>query len=319
MGRNGTADAGGAGRGGAVNEPQVSAVIVSFNTREDLLRCLGSLAANVTLPLETIVVDNASADGSVEAVRARFPRVELIANAANAGFARANNQGLERARAPLLLVLNGDAEVQPGAVEAMVAVLARRPDVGIVGPRTVGSDGGPQVSFGPRLSILNELAQRQLVRGVRAGWPPALRRAQAISSRPGEPAWVSGSCMLARREALEAVGYFDEAFFLYEEDVDLCLRVRRAGFKVAFVPEALVVHHLGRSMATDPERARFEYHRSHLLLYRKHKHPPAVALLRWQLLVRSAAGWLAAAGPGEARRRRRRSHGRILGLALRGR
>jgi hypothetical protein len=124
--------------------------------------------------------------------------------------------------------------------------------------------------------------------------------------------------MLARREIVEKIGFFDEGFFLYEEDVDLCLRVRRAGFEVAFVPEAVVVHHLGRSMAFDPERARLEYHRSHLRLYRKHKHPPAVALLRWQLLLRAGAAWVAAAGPGEERRLRRRAHRRILALALRG-
>jgi hypothetical protein len=300
-----------------VNE--VTAVVVSFNTREDLLRCLGSLEANVTVPLETVVVDNASADGSVDAVRARFPRTEVIANPDNVGFARATNQGLRRARTPLVLILNSDAEVQPGAVEAMAAVLSRRPEVAIVGPKTLGTDGGPQVSFGPRLSILNEWSQRRLVRGVRAGSALALRRAAALASKPHEPAWVSGSCMLARRDVLEKVGDFDESFFLYEEDVDLCLRVRQAGFKVAFVPEAVVVHHLGRSMASDPERARLEYHRSHLLLYRKHKPSPAVALLRWQLLVRAAAAWLADLGPGEARRLRRRAHGRVLALALQGR
>jgi N-acetylglucosaminyl-diphospho-decaprenol L-rhamnosyltransferase len=297
---------------------EVTAVVVSFNTREDVLCCLGSLEANVTLPLRTIVVDNASADGSVEALRSRFPRAEVIANAENVGFARATNQGLRRARTPLILILNSDAEVRAGAVETMAAVLAQRPDVGIVGPRTLGTDGGPQVSFGRRLSILNELRQRRLVLGVRHRRPAALRRAEALAAVAREPAWVSGACMLARREVLEQVGYFDEAFFLYEEDVDLCLRVRRAGFKVAFAPEAVVVHHLGRSMAFDPERARLEYHRSHLLLYRKHQHRLALALLRGQLLLRAGAGWIAALGPGEPRRGRRRAAARTLALALRG-
>ena len=299
--------------------PRVSTVVVSFNTREHLLRCLASLET-VVLPLEVIVVDNASADGSPEAVAERFPATRVVANAENAGFARACNQGLALARAPLVLLLNSDALVRPGAVESMAALLDARPGVGAVGPRTLAADGSVQVSFGPPLTPLNEWKQRRLVQGVRAREPAALGRAAALAALEHEPAWLSASCLLARREALAGIGGFDEAFFLYEEDVDLCRRLRQAGWALVFTPEAEVVHHLGRSMEQAPERARREYHRSHLLYYRKHNGPVATALLRVWLAGTAGGRWLASwrrRGPeGEEARRAQRE---VLRLALRGR
>ena len=133
------------------------------------------------------------------------------------------------ATAPYLLFLNSDAEVATGAVDALAACWTRRPDVAIVGPRTVNGDGTAQVSFGPALTPLAEWRQRRLVRGRgAAGSGRAAERARALAV-PSEPDWVSGSCLLIRRRAFDAVCGFDEGFFLYEEDVDLCVRVRAAG------------------------------------------------------------------------------------------
>jgi len=300
-----------------VSTPGVSVVIVSYNTREDLLRCLASLRDHVVrLLLEVAVVDNASSDGSVEAVMEHFPGVTVLANAENVGFSRANNLGLRQTRAPYVLILNSDAEVRPGAVDALVALLEARPEVGIAGPRTVGSDGTAQVSFGPALTPLAEWRQRRLVRGVRRHEPGALRRAEALTRREQEPAWVSASCLLARRATREAVGGFDEGFFLYEEDVDLCVRVRRAGWRIVFTPAAEVVHHLGRSMERSAERARLEYQRSHLRYYAKHNGVAATALLRAFLLAGAAGRWTAALGPGAARRQRRSREAALVSLAL---
>ena len=278
--------------------PRVAAVVVSYNTRDDLLRCLASLRDHVTMPMETVVVDNASADGSAEAVRREFPGARLVESAENEGFSRANNRGIRESSAPYILVLNSDAEVRPRAVETLTALLDERPDVGVAGPRTLGSDGTAQVSFGPALTLLAEVRQRRLVRGVREGRPAALRAVEATSLRAHEPAWVSASCFLARRSALDAVGGFDEGFFLYEEDVDLCVRVRRAGWRVVFTPQAEVVHHLGRSMDQTPARARIEYHRSHVRYYRKHNGPIQAGLLRLVIGLSSVARWLRAVGPG---------------------
>jgi hypothetical protein len=299
--------------GGTV--PRVSAIVVSYNTRDDLRRCLEALLAQTGVSLDVIVVDNASTDGSVDAVRARFPEVRITANTANLGFSRANNLGLRAARGPYVLVVNSDCEVRPGAVGTLCAILEVRPDVAIVGPRTVGTDGAPQVSFGPSLTPLAEWRQSRLVRGVKAGEATALSRASALAQREQEPDWVSASCFLARREALEAVGGFDECFFLYEEDVDLCLRVRRAGWRVVYTPTAEVVHHLGRSMDRAPALARLEYHRSHLRFYAKHNSAADRIALRAWMAGRAAWGWLRA-GPGTAGQARRAEELAILSLAL---
>jgi N-acetylglucosaminyl-diphospho-decaprenol L-rhamnosyltransferase len=293
----------------------VSVIVVSYNTRERLLACLAALEARIALPHEVIVVDNASADGSAAAVRARFPGAIVLENEANVGFARANNQGLERAQGDYALILNSDAEVGAGCVETLARLLDARPDVGIVGPRTRFADGRIQVSFGPMLTPRAEWRQRRLVRGVAAGDPEALRRAEALAAVAHEPAWVSGSCFLARRRAIDQVGRFDEGFFLYEEDVDLCVRVRAAGWKVVFTPTAEAVHHLGSSMGQSAG-AGLEYHRSHVRFYAKHHGWGPRLVLRGALAARGVASWLTARGPRAGEERRAAAS--LLRLALQG-
>jgi N-acetylglucosaminyl-diphospho-decaprenol L-rhamnosyltransferase len=302
----------------AAAAPRVSVVIVSHNTRDDLLRCLAALRAHARVTLETIVVDNASSDGSAAAAKRGFPEVRVVECTENLGFGRANNLASREAHGTYLLVLNSDAEVRAGCVEALCRLLDERPDVGIVGPRTLGADGAPQMSFGPALTPWSEWRQRRLVRGVRAREPWALARAAALCAVEQAPDWVSGSCLLARRQAFDAAGGFDESFFLYEEDVDLCVRVRAAGFRIVFTPAAEVVHHLGRSMATAAARARFEYQRSHLIYYRKHNGPFWTTMLRLLVFASGLPGWLGALGPGDARRIRRAQQRRILALAWSG-
>lgn len=260
---------------------QVAAVVVAWNSREDLPAALGSLQP-VTLPLEIVVVDNASEDGTAALVRRDFPAVRLVEAGANLGFAKASNLGWRATSAPLVLFLNPDAEVLPGAVEALCAVLERRPEVGIVGPATRNPDGTAQVSFGPDLTPWKEWRQRRLVRGVAARDPAVLREVEALCAREHEPDWVSGSCLMARRSLLERLSGFDEQFFLYEEDADLCLRARQAGTRVVFTPAARIVHRRGRSMERSGSRATLEYDRSHRLYYRKHGNPLSrVVLALW--------------------------------------
>lgn len=280
--------------------PRVAVVIVSFEAREALLAGLGALRAHASLPLEIVVVDNASTDASADAVRAAHPEALVIANPENVGFARACNQGWRASRAPHVLFLNPDAEVTPAAVEALVRLLESRPEVGAAGPRTRGTDGAIQVSTGPDLTPLAERRQRGLVLGVARREARALAEAEALHAREHEPQWVSGSCLIARRAALEAVSGFDERFFLYEEDADLCRRLRSEGWRVVFTPAAEVRHHLGRSMAKAPRRARLEYHRSHLLYYRKHNGPVSQAALRLLLAARGLGDWLHGLASGDA-------------------
>jgi N-acetylglucosaminyl-diphospho-decaprenol L-rhamnosyltransferase len=275
---------------GGTEPARVDAVLVSYESRDLVLAALASLREHGGVPLDVVVVDNASTDGTVTAVRDRHPRARLLANPDNRGFAAASNQGWRAGRAPLVLFLNPDAEVTAGAVGVLADVLDARSDAAIVGPRTLSEDGSVQVSTGEDLTIASERRQRRLVRGVRARDPRRLSEADERHSRPHEPDWVSGACLLARRSALEALGGFDEGFFLYEEDADLCRRARAAGWRVLFTPEAVVRHRLGRSMAGAAARARAEYDRSHLRYYSKHNGFLETALLRvWLAATRVAS------------------------------
>jgi GT2 family glycosyltransferase len=294
--------------------PRVAVVVVSFETRDTLLAALAPLHAPGSTGVELVVVDNASTDGSVEAVRARHPAARVLANATNVGFARACNQGWRASRAPLVLFLNPDAALPPGALETLAALVEARPDVGIAGPRTRSSDGTIQVSTGPDLSLRSEWRQRRLVRGVARRDAGFLAQAEARHAREHEPDWVSGACLMARREALTAVGGFDERFFLYEEDADLCRRVRGRGWRVVFTPAVEVRHALGRSMARASRRARLEYHRSHLLYYAIHNGRAARLVLRLLLAGHALAD--ISAGALSSRGEQRQDGAALLRLAL---
>jgi GT2 family glycosyltransferase len=256
----------------------VAAVLVSWNTRDELLLALGSLRREDPA-LEIVVVDNASTDGSPEALRAAHPDVTLIQNPENVGFGPAANQALNRTTAPYVLLLNSDAELRPGALPALAHVLDTRPEVAVVGPRTRFADGAIQLSWGSRPGFVSEWSQRRLVKALEAREPGAMHHAEALASREHEPDWLSASAWLARREALLAAGLFDEGFFLYWEDVDLSLRLRDAGWRLVFTPTAEVVHRQGASNERSGGRALAEYHRSHLRFYRKHNGPLGAAAL----------------------------------------
>jgi GT2 family glycosyltransferase len=289
--------------------PRVSVIVVSYEAREELCRCLAALATHVTLPHEVIVVDNASADGSAPAVRSLFPAVRLLEVGDNVGFARGCNLGLEAARGDYVLLLNPDAELEAGALEALYAFLEDHPGVAAVGPRVVHADGTPQLSFGRDLTLVSEWRQRRLVRGLARRDAHIVAEITARIARPQQPDWVSGACLLARTADLRAIDGFDAGFFLYEEDADLCRRLRAAGGTIAFTPAATVIHHLGRSMARNATRARLAYHASHLRYYDKHNGPFARAALRLLLLGRAAGQVLDAA-------RRRDAAGGADGRAL---
>jgi N-acetylglucosaminyl-diphospho-decaprenol L-rhamnosyltransferase len=260
-------------------------IVVSFNTRDDLLTCLASLYALPPAGLhEIVVVDNGSADGSVDAVRAAWPAVRLVALATNVGFAAANNVALKTATAPLALLLNSDTRVPPGAIDALVARLAET-GATAAGPRLVDGRGRPEVSFGPMLSPGAELLQRMRVRiGQRDAWW-ARRYIARLVSRERVVDWISGACLLVRREAALAAGLFDERYFLYEEDVDFCARLRARGGRVLFTPHAEIVHLRGRSGASAAGAVSAHYDRSHLAFYEQHA-PRWAPLLRAWLRLR---------------------------------
>ncbi len=261
----------------------VAVVIVTYNSRKDIERCLHSVfeGGPGTGPAEVVVVDNASTDDTVAYVTAQWSSVRVMVSPDNRGFSAANNIGIRATTAPLVLLLNPDTVVPPGAIDALARHLVAAPGTGIIGPRLVDAHGTPELSFGPMISPWGELRQKLRLSGARRGWRVARQAITRMTSCAGPRDWVSGACLLIRRDVLEAVGGLDERFFMYTEDVDLCAEVRRLGYAVWFEPSVTVMHLRGQSAATNPHTTQLR-RQSHMAFYRKH-HPRWVGLLRWYL------------------------------------
>lgn len=265
---------------------EVAIVIVSYNAQAELQACLEALVQDPpTTSHEIIVVDNASSDGSPDAVRARWPHITVVDAGANLGFARATNLGIRTTTSRMVLLLNSDTLPPPGAIDRLVDVLLTRNTVAAVGPRLVDGNGTLEISFGAMISPLNELWQKCLVLGYSWKLPflEKLVECRARSERVVD--WVSGACLLVHRADAEAVKLLDERFFLYGEDVDFCAAIRDRGRKILFTPTVEIVHHRGRSGQHAPAQTVTAYRRSQLAFYRKH-HPTWYQVLRAYLRLR---------------------------------
>ncbi len=266
--------------------PRLTIVIVSYNTQADLARCLESLRDTPpAVPLQIVVVDNASRDGSAAYVRAHHPEVRLIDSGDNLGFAKANNLGIRATESELLLLLNSDTIVPPNALDRLVATLDRFPAVVAVGPRLTDGAGNPELSWGQMISPRAEWRQRALMRGLAADDAPTRALVERLSHEERVVDWVSGACLLVRRAAACEAGLLDEQFFMYTEDVDFCAALRARGGQILFTPASEVIHLRGRSAATAPSATNRRYRDSHLAFYRKH-HPRWVPILRLYLALR---------------------------------
>jgi hypothetical protein len=227
---------------------EVSAVVVSYNTRDLLRECLRSVYASDLPPAEVFVVDNASADGTPEMVAAEFPAVTLIALDRNLGFAGANNVAIRRSRGDRVLLLNPDATIAPDGISGLSRALDRWPRAAAVGPRILNPDGSFQ-SCGYRFpTVLSELRQSRNVNRV-VSWVLGPDRGPDLSTEDREVDWSDGACMLLRREAIAQVGGLDERYFLYTEELDWCFNARKAGWSIVVVPSVTVWHHRGQSSA----------------------------------------------------------------------
>lgn len=231
-------------------EIAVSIVIVSRDTRGVLGACLRSIAAHAgEVATETIIVDCASSDGTPAMVRADFPDAILLEPGANLGFARGNNLGIRRARGALVLLLNPDTELTPGALPALVSALAADPAVGVVGPRLCYPDGSVQSSRRRFPTLATAAVESTLLQE----WLPghSALHTYVMGDVPDDAAhdadWLVGACLLARRAVFASAGLLDERLFLYSEEPEWCWRVRRAGWRVRYLPAAEVIHHEGTS------------------------------------------------------------------------
>jgi hypothetical protein len=234
-------------------QPVISVVIVSFNTKNLLRDCLLSLfKESEGIPKEVICADNASRDGSADMVAAEFPEVRLIRSKANLGFAGANNLAFEQASGKYIVLLNSDAFLQPGALQRAIEHMEAEPNIGIGGAKLVGSDGSWQPSARLFPSVLNDFLT---LSGLSAKFPRSrafgrVDRTWADDDEACDVDWVPGAFSILRRDVLEKVGYFDENFFLYYEEVDLCKRFKNLGYRVRYWPDVVVVHLGGESSKT---------------------------------------------------------------------
>lgn len=246
-----------------MTDPLLSVIILNWNTRDLLRDCLSSLHP-FSSEWEVLVVDNASTDGSVALVQNQFPAVQLITSTANCGFAAGNNLGLRASTGRYVLLLNSDTLVMPGALTALVRFMDEYPAAGAVGPRLLRPDGTPQpYAFGgdptPVYLLWRGVVQLILHRHLH-NW--AAEEVHTVD-------WVSGACLMARREMINQVGLLDESIFMYFEDNDWCLRMRKAGWQVYFNPHTEITHIGGQSLKKNP-RAQRAYDASLTYFYVKH-------------------------------------------------
>jgi GT2 family glycosyltransferase len=260
----------------AVGRPAVSVVIVNYNGGGLLLECLARLLERTAVPIEILLVDNASSDGSAGEVSRAFPSVRLIANSANVGFARASNQGMALAGADYLLLLNPDLIVGERAVDTVHAYMTSHPGVGICGPRILLPTG--RLDRPCRRSFKTPATYLHKALGLTSLFPESRTFGRYYLSylderQTFEVDAVIGAFLMARRSLIDRIGLLDERFFLYCEDEDFCLRAKRAGFKVVYLGEAVAVHHKSSSARQKPVRSLYEWHRSVFQFHRKNIAP----------------------------------------------
>jgi hypothetical protein len=255
-----------------VTAPLVSAILVNYNAGRELAMALQSIADDMAAqPWEAVVVDNASSDGSAGEVAAFAPHARLVQNRQNVGFARGVNQGLAATAASTVLIMNPDCRLEQGAFGVLSSELQRDEGVALVGPRILNPDGSVQGSARGDPDMLTGLFGRSTA--LRRALPNlAVSKRNVVADAGGgiEVDWVSGACMLARRSALERVRGFDERYFLYWEDADLCRRLRGEGYRIRYVPTATAVHRVGHSSRVVRSSAIRAFHESAYLYYSTH-------------------------------------------------
>ena len=260
-------------------------IVVTYNSVTEIDACLQSLVGQTApFPTTVSVVDNASTDGTAAHVRAKWPSVTVMDAGDNIGFSRANNLGIRATDSEYVLLLNPDTVAPPGAIPTLIRGLASRPDAAVAGPRLLDDRGFPELSWGPPINPFNELRQKILSALYDRRLHSVVRYVDRLSRQTRDVAWVSGACMAARRADLQAVGLFDERFFMYTEDVDLCVALRSRGRRVLYVAAAEVLHYRGRSAARNPELER-RRRQSHMAYYEKNAPAWAPALRAYLKLL----------------------------------
>jgi GT2 family glycosyltransferase len=251
-----------------------SIIILSFNTKDLTVNAIRSVFSSKTgYHYEIIVVDNASADNSVQFIRNEFPQVQLIENKMNVGFAKANNQGMKIAKGKYVLLLNSDTIVEPDTLDVMIRFMNEHPRIGASGCKIVLPDGSLDKAC--KRGFPTPSASFYYVFGLSRMFPnnPKLNQYQLGHLDPDRDYPVDclvGAFMMVRREAIDRVGLLDEDFFMYGEDIDWCYRIKQSGWEIYYYPYVRITHYKGASSRKKPFKIIYEFHRAMVLFHRKH-------------------------------------------------
>jgi GT2 family glycosyltransferase len=293
---------------------RVSVVIVNYNTKDLVCQCITSLQTQPSeCKIETILVDNASTDGSCEEVESRFPSVRIIRNVQNLGFAAANNQGLAQAQGEFLLLLNSDTIVMPRSLDKMCEAAELNHNIGVVAPKLIYPDGSLQMSYGPLPTLLGVFCS---FFDIKCLIPPSMRQ------RLGRSRWTkllgkttsnylewfsgeepttkilnrnllaTGACLLIRRQCLEEVGLLDPNIFMYCDDADYCERVHHSGWKILYLAEAAVIHIKGGTAGQHYRWTSPRAYESLLYFFRKHRSWATFQIARCFALLSLLLRWI---------------------------
>ena len=264
--------------------PHLSFILVNWNTKVLILDAVRSIMDTVHgYTYEICVVDNGSQDGSPEAMRKAFPKISLIINNRNVGFAKAVNQALVKATGRYIVLLNSDARLMAGTVQSLVAFMEQCVDVGIAGGQLIKEDGSRQNSIASFPSLATELLNKRLLRVIFPRRYPGKERDYLY---PIDVDSLVGACLIVRRQAIEEVGTLDEGYFFFLEETDWCLRMKEHGWGVSFVPSARILHLQGASASHAKTEARIEYYRSRYRFFTLWRGKKRTVLLKVALMLR---------------------------------
>lgn len=302
----------------------LSIIIVSWNVADLLAACLDSILAGDTTGVEIIVVDSASADHTVTVIQQRYPQVRLIAQSENLGFVRCNNIGLREARGRYMLLLNPDTEIIDSALAQMVQYMDAHPEIGIIGPQTLNTDGTTQSTRRRFPTLALAFFESTWLQPYA---PKHMLDRYYVTDQPNdgvfEVDWVQGSALMARREVYEQIGGLDEGYIMFSEELDWCRRAKDAGWRAAYLGTAKIIHHGGKSTDQVVARRHIHFQESKLRYFRKFHGPFAASGLRlfllasyvWQIALEGGKGLLG--HKRDLRRERVKQYWQVLRSGLR--
>ncbi|GBO52264.1 glycosyl transferase, family 2 [Pseudanabaena sp. lw0831] len=263
----------------------VSIILVNFNGEDVLVDCLSSLERFIPKDkCEIILVDNNSQDNSVNLIESKFPRIKLIKLSQNLGFGAGNNVGAKEARGNFLFLLNTDTIVTSNFLPHLVELMVKNSDVGVIGTKLIFPDGHFQISFSPEIGIMGEIKAKKMHKNAKDKNGLNLMEQDFRDIKNVDI--VVGAAFFIRTDLFNLLGGFDERFFMYFEESDLCQRVRNKGYKILYTPYEPIIHLRGHSVKKSSNKMSLEYRRSQIYYYYKHRPMWEILILKAYLFIK---------------------------------